>query len=168
LLFNNAGTGTPQVALETLDPSVWLNCVNANLNGAFFCTQNAFRLMKAQSPKGGRIINNGSISATTPRPNNAPYTATKHAITGLTKACALDGRAHDIAVGQIDIGNADTEMARPMANGIIQPNGAILVEPRIPVEHVVDAVRYMAGLPLGSNVLFLTVMATQQPFVGRG
>jgi len=168
LLFNNAGTGTPQVALETLDPSVWLNCVNANLNGAFFCTQNAFRLMKAQSPKGGRIINNGSISATTPRPNNAPYTATKHAITGLTKACALDGRAHDIAVGQIDIGNADTEMARPMANGIIQPNGAILVEPRISVEHVVDAVRYMAGLPLGSNVLFLTVMATQQPFVGRG
>jgi NADP-dependent 3-hydroxy acid dehydrogenase YdfG len=124
--------------------------------------------MKAQDPKGGRIINNGSISAITPRPNNAPYTATKHAITGLTKACALDGRAHDIAVGQIDIGNADTEMARPMANGILQPNGSIRVEPRIDVADVVDAVRYMAGLPLSSNVLSLTVMATQQPFVGRG
>lgn len=168
LLFNNAGTGTPQVPLETLDPDIWLGCVNVNLNGTFFCTQNAFRIMKAQDPRGGRIINNGSISATTPRPNNAPYTATKHAITGLTKACALDGRAHDIAVGQIDIGNADTEMARPMANGIIQPNGSIMVEPRIDVADVVNAVRYMAGLPLSSNVLFLTVMATGQPFVGRG
>jgi NAD(P)-dependent dehydrogenase (short-subunit alcohol dehydrogenase family) len=168
LLFNNAGTGTPQVPLETLDPAVWLGCVNVNLNGTFFCTQNAFRIMKAQDPKGGRIINNGSISATTPRPNNSPYTATKHAITGLTKACALDGRAHDIAVGQIDIGNADTEMARPMANGIIQPHGGVMVEPRIDVADVVDAVRYMAGLPLSSNVLFLTVMATKQPFVGRG
>ncbi len=168
LLFNNAGTGTPQVPLETLDPEVWLNCVNANLNGAFFCTQNAFRIMKSQQPRGGRIINNGSISASTPRPNNAPYTATKHAITGLTKASALDGRAFDIAVGQIDIGNADTEMARPMANGIIQPNGAVMVEPRIPLENVVDAIRYMAGLPLTTNALFLTVLATQQPFVGRG
>jgi NAD(P)-dependent dehydrogenase (short-subunit alcohol dehydrogenase family) len=168
LLFNNAGTSTPQVPVETLDPSVWLACVNVNLNGTFYCTQNAFRIMKAQDPKGGRIINNGSISATTPRPNNAPYTATKHAITGLTKACALDGRAHDIAVGQIDIGNADTEMARPMANGILQPNGSIRVEPRIDVADVVGAVRYMAGLPLSSNVLSLTVMATQQPFVGRG
>jgi len=168
LLFNNAGTGTPQVPVETLDPAIWLACVNVNLNGTFYCTQNAFRIMKAQDPRGGRIINNGSISATTPRPNNAPYTATKHAITGLTKACALDGRAHDIAVGQIDIGNADTEMARPMANGILQPHGGIMVEPRIDVAHVVDAVRYMAGLPLSSNVLFLTVMATGQPFVGRG
>ena len=168
LLFNNAGTGTPQVPVETLDPAVWLACVNVNLNGTFYCTQNAFRIMKAQAPRGGRIINNGSISATTPRPNNAPYTATKHAITGLTKATALDGRAHDIAVGQIDIGNADTEMARPMANGILQPHGGIMVEPRIDVADVVDAVRYMAGLPLTSNVLFLTVMATGQPFVGRG
>lgn len=168
LLFNNAGTGTPQVPIETLDTFDWLACVNVNLNGTFYCTQNAFRIMKAQEPKGGRIINNGSIAATTPRPNNAPYTATKHAVTGLTKATALDGRAHDIAVGQIDIGNADTEMARPMANGIIQPDGSIRVEPRIEVAHVVDAVRYMAGLPLSSNVLFLTVMATRQPFVGRG
>jgi len=168
LLFNNAGAGTPQVPLETLEAEAWLACVNVNLSGTFYCTQNAFRIMKAQDPRGGRIINNGSIAATTPRPNNAPYTATKHAITGLTKASALDGRAHDIAVGQIDIGNADTEMARPMARGILQANGSTLIEPRIDVAHVVDAVRYMAGLPLSSNVLFLTVMATRQPFVGRG
>lgn len=168
LLVNNAGLSSPAVPLDELSFEDWSRVVSANLTGAFLCTQQAFRLMKAQSPRGGRIINNGSISATTPRPNSAPYTATKHAITGLTKSCALDGRAFDIACGQIDIGNAATDMTGRMRAGIIQPNGETMVEPTIDPKHVADAVVYMAGLPLDANVLTMTVMATKMPYVGRG
>ncbi|HJZ54591.1 MAG TPA: SDR family oxidoreductase [Gemmataceae bacterium] len=168
LLFNNAGVSAPGVPLDELTFEQWRKVVDVNLTGAFLCTQEAFRLMKSQEPRGGRIINNGSISAHAPRPNSAPYTATKHAITGLTKSTALDGRAFDIACGQIDIGNADTEMAARMKQGVPQANGTIAVEPMMDVEHVARAVVYMAGLPLDANVLFLTVMATKMPFVGRG
>jgi NAD(P)-dependent dehydrogenase (short-subunit alcohol dehydrogenase family) len=168
LLFNNAGTGTPPVPLDELGIDEWRNAVDVNLTGAFLCTQEAFRLMKSQSPRGGRIINNGSISAHAPRPFSAPYTATKHAITGLTKATSLDGRAHDIACGQIDIGNAATEMTERMAGGILQPGGETRVEPRMDVRHVADAIVHMAGLPLEANVQFMTIMATKMPFIGRG
>jgi NAD(P)-dependent dehydrogenase (short-subunit alcohol dehydrogenase family) len=168
LLFNNAGTGAPGVPLEDITFDQWQTVVAANLTGAFLCTQEAFRLMKAQSPRGGRIINNGSISAHAPRPNSSPYTATKHAITGLTKAAALDGRPFDIAVGQIDIGNAATEMTERMTDGVPQANGTLMPEPRMDSHQVADAIVYMAGLPLESNVLFITVMATKMPFVGRG
>jgi NAD(P)-dependent dehydrogenase (short-subunit alcohol dehydrogenase family) len=168
LLFNNAGKGSPAVPLDELPIEEWLNAVNVNLTGAFLCLREAFRIMKAQQPRGGRIINNGSISATTPRPNSAPYTATKHAITGLTKSAALDGRAFDIAVGQIDIGNADTPMTARMKAGIPQANGTTMVEPTMDVEHVAKAVLYMASLPLDANVLSMTVMATKMPLVGRG
>ena len=168
LLFNNAGTGAPPVPLEDITFEQWRRVVDVNLTGAFLCTQAAFRLMKAQTPRGGRIINNGSISAHAPRPNSAPYTATKHAITGLTKSTALDGRAHDIACGQIDIGNAATEMTARMKAGVPQANGKVEVEPTMDVKCVADAVLYMAGLPPEANVLFLTVTATKMPFVGRG
>ncbi|MCI0463571.1 MAG: SDR family oxidoreductase [Gemmataceae bacterium] len=168
LLFNNAGIGAPAIPLEELTVEQWRRVVDVNLTGSFLCTQGAFRLMKGQTPRGGRIINNGSISAHAPRPNSAPYTATKHAITGLTKATALDGRKYDIACGQIDIGNADTEMAARSKAGVLQANGQIAAEPTMDVEHVARAVVYMASLPLDANVLFLTVMATQMPFVGRG
>jgi len=168
LLINNAGCGAPPVPMDELTVEQWRRVVDVNLTGAFLCTREAFRVMKSQSPRGGRIINNGSISATTPRPFSAPYTATKHAITGLTKSTALDGRAYDIACGQIDIGNADTEMAAKMKAGILQPNGSIAVEPTMDVECVAKAVVYMASLPLEANVLFMTVMATKMPFVGRG
>ena len=168
LLFNNAGQFSPSVPLEDLTYEQWHSAVNTNLTGAFLCTQEAFRQMKAQDPRGGRIINNGSISAHAPRPNSAPYTATKHAITGLTKSTSLDGRKYDIACGQIDIGNAATEMTERMAQGVMQANGSIEPEPRIDVEQVARAVLYMASLPLDANVLFLTVMATKMPFVGRG
>jgi NAD(P)-dependent dehydrogenase (short-subunit alcohol dehydrogenase family) len=168
LLFNNAGTGAPPVPLDELGIDEWRNAVDVNLTGAFLCTQEAFRLMKNQSPRGGRIINNGSISAHAPRPFSAPYTATKHAITGLTKATSLDGRAHDIACGQIDIGNAATEMTERMAGGILQPGGETRVEPRMDVRHVADAMVQMAGLPLEANVQFMTIMATKMPFIGRG
>lgn len=168
LLFNNAGSGAPGVGLEELTPEQWQSVVNANLSGAFYCTQEAFRLMKSQQPMGGRIINNGSVSATTPRPNSAPYTATKHAITGLTKCTSLDGRKYDIACGQIDIGNAATEMTQRMSQGVPQANGEIANEPVMDVDNVSRAVVYMASLPLDANVQFLTVMATKMPFVGRG
>ncbi|WEX74629.1 SDR family oxidoreductase [Sinorhizobium numidicum] len=168
LLVNNAGSNVPPVPLEDVTFEQWSGIVAANLTGAFLCTQQAFRLMKAQDPRGGRIINNGSISATTPRPNSAPYTATKHAITGLTKSSALDGRAHDIACGQIDIGNAATDMTQKMSVGVLQANGEIAAEPTIPVEHIAEAVVYMASLPLTANVLSMTVMATKMPLVGRG
>ncbi len=168
LLFNNAGTGAPAIPIEELSYEQWMTVVNANLTGAFLCTQQAFRLMKMQTPRGGRIINNGSISAHTPRPFSAPYTSTKHAITGLTKSAALDGRAWDIACGQIDIGNAATDMTDRMTRGVPQPDGTSRVEPRMDVDHVGQAILYMAGLPPESNVLFMTVMATQMPFVGRG
>ena len=168
LLFNNAGTGAPPLPLDELSYAQWKAVVDVNLTGAFLCTQQAFRLMKNQSPRGGRIINNGSISAHAPRPNSAPYTATKHAITGLTKATSLDGRAFDIACGQIDIGNAATEMTERMTRGVLQPNGEMMVEPRMDVEHVARAVLYMASLPLDANVQFMTVLATKMPFVGRG
>ncbi len=168
LLFNNAGTGAPAVPIEELSFEQWMTVVNANLTGAFLCTQQAFRLMKMQQPQGGRIINNGSISAHTPRPFSAPYTATKHAITGLTKSTSLDGRAWDIACGQIDIGNAATEMTDRMAQGVAQPDGSTRIEPRMDVDHVGQAILYMAQLPPQSNVLFMTVMATKMPFVGRG
>lgn len=168
LLFNNAGMGAPGVLLEDLTFEQWQTVVNVNLTGSFLCTQEAFRIMKSQSPRGGRIINNGSISATAPRPNSAPYTATKHAITGLTKAVSLDGRKYDIACGQIDIGNAATDMTERMNNGVPQANGSLAVEPRMGVENVANALVYMASLPLDANVLFLTVMATNMPFVGRG
>jgi NAD(P)-dependent dehydrogenase (short-subunit alcohol dehydrogenase family) len=168
LLFNNAGTGAPPTPIDELAPAQWDRVVAVNLTGAFLCTRGAFRLMKAQDPKGGRIINNGSISAHTPRPNSAPYTATKHAITGLTKSLALDGRAHDIACGQIDIGNAETPLTARMGQGALQANGEVRPEPVMDVGHVADAVLYMAGLPLDANALFLTVMATKMPFVGRG
>ena len=168
LLFNNAGAGAPAIPLEDLTVEQWRRVVDVNLTGAFLCTQAAFRLMKEQTPRGGRIINNGSISAHAPRPNSAPYTASKHAITGLTKSIALDGRKYDIACGQIDIGNAATEMTARMKDGVLQASGALAVEPTMDVEHVARAVVYMASLPLDANVLFLTVMATKMPFVGRG
>jgi NAD(P)-dependent dehydrogenase (short-subunit alcohol dehydrogenase family) len=168
VLFNNAGSGAPPVPLETLTLAQWRAVVDINLTAVFLCTQHAFRLMKAQTPRGGRIINNGSISAYAPRPFSAPYTATKHAITGLTRACSLDGRAHDIACGQIDIGNAATEMTERMATGVLQANGETMVEPRMDVRHVADAVVHMAGLPLSANVQFMTIMATTMPYVGRG
>ena len=168
VLFNNAGTGAPPVPLEDLSYAQWKAVVDANLTGAFLCTQGAFRLMKAQDPRGGRIINNGSISAHAPRPNSAPYTATKHAISGLTKSSSLDGRKYDIAVGQIDIGNALTDLAARMTKGVPQAHGAVAVEPVMDVQHVADAVLHMASLPLDVNVLTMTVMATKMPFVGRG
>jgi NAD(P)-dependent dehydrogenase (short-subunit alcohol dehydrogenase family) len=168
LLFNNAGVSAPPVKLEKLSVDQWKAVVDTNLTGAFLCTQAAFRLMKDQTPRGGRIINNGSISAHVPRPNSAPYTATKHAITGLTRSTALDGRKYDIACGQIDIGNARTEMAEIFAQGIPQADGRIAAEPLLDLEHVANAVLYMAGLPLAANVQFLTVMATKMPFIGRG
>jgi NAD(P)-dependent dehydrogenase (short-subunit alcohol dehydrogenase family) len=168
VLFNNAGVTGPSVPMEDLPYEEWKDVVETNLTGPFLCTQQAVRMMKAQQPRGGRIINNGSISAQAPRPDSAPYTATKHAITGLTKSTALDGRAFDIACGQIDIGNAATELTDAMASGVIQPYGAVAVEPRIDVEDVVRAVLYMASLPLDSNVLFMTLMATKMPLVGRG
>ena len=168
VLFNNAGTGAPPVPLEDLSYAQWKAVLDANLTGAFLCTQGAFRLMKAQDPRGGRIINNGSISAHAPRPNSAPYTATKHAISGLTKSSSLDGRKYDIAVGQIDIGNALTELAARMTKGVPQAHGAIAVEPVMDVQHVANAVLHMASLPLEANVLTMTVMATKMPFVGRG
>lgn len=168
VLFNNAGVGAPGVLLEDLSYEQWKAVVDINLTGVFLCTQEAFKLMKAQTPQGGRIINNGSISAHTPRPNSAPYTATKHALTGLTKATALDGRKYNIACGQIDIGNAATELTARMTQGVPQANGQIAVEPVMDVEHVANAVLYMANLPLDANVLCMTVMATKMPFVGRG
>ena len=168
VLFNNAGMNVPGVPLEELSFDQWKSVVDVNLTGAFLCTQQAFRLMKAQRPMGGRIINNGSISAYSPRPNSAPYTATKHAITGLTKSTALDGRQFDIACGQIDIGNAATPMTRRFATGVLQASGATIPEPLLDVTHVVRAVLYMASLPLEANVQFLTVLATKMPFVGRG
>jgi NAD(P)-dependent dehydrogenase (short-subunit alcohol dehydrogenase family) len=168
LLFNNAGAGAPSVPLEDLTFEQWRRVVDVNLTGTFLCTQAAFRLMKEQAPRDGRIINNGSISAHTPRPNSAPCTATKHAITGLTKSTALDGRKYDIACGQIDIGNAGTEMTARMKEGVIQAGGGVAVEPTMDVEHVASAVVLMAGLPLETNVLFMTVMATKMPYVGRG
>jgi NAD(P)-dependent dehydrogenase (short-subunit alcohol dehydrogenase family) len=168
LLFNNAGAGAPPIPLEDLTMAQWQRVVGVNLTGAFLCTQAAFRLMKAQRPRGGRIINNGSISAHVPRPLSAPYTASKHAITGLTKSTALDGRQYDIACGQIDIGNAATEMTARMQQGVLQANGQTAVEATMDVDNVARAVLYMASLPLDANVLFLTVMATQMPFVGRG
>jgi len=168
LLFNNAGTGAPPVPMEDLPFEAWKRVVDVNLTGAFLCAQGAMRLMKAQDPRGGRIINNGSISAHAPRPNSAPYTATKHAITGLTRSIALDGRRHDIACGQIDIGNAETPLTARMSQGVPQANGDMAVEPVMDVAHVADAVVYMAGLPLEANVQFMTVMATKMPYVGRG
>jgi|SRR5450631_897761 NAD(P)-dependent dehydrogenase (short-subunit alcohol dehydrogenase family) len=168
LLFNNAGIGAPPKLLEELTCEEWKAVVDTNLTGAFLCTQEAFKIMKAQSPQGGRIINNGSISAHTPRPNSAPYTATKHAITGLTKSTSLDGRKYNIACGQIDIGNAATAMAETMQKGILQANGSVAGEPTMDPQQVARAVVYMASLPLDANVLFLTVMATKMPFVGRG
>jgi len=168
LLFNNAGLGTPAVPLEELSLEQWNSVVETNLTGAFLCAQEAIKIMKAQTPRGGRIINNGSISAHAPRPNSCAYTATKHAITGLTKSISLDCRKYDIACGQIDIGNAATELTARMAEGIEQPGGARMVEPRMDVRHVADAVVYMANLPLDANVQFMTVMATKMPFVGRG
>jgi NAD(P)-dependent dehydrogenase (short-subunit alcohol dehydrogenase family) len=168
LLFNNAGSGAPAVPFEDLTYEQWKAVVDANLTGAFLCTQAAIRIMKDQQPRGGRIINNGSISAHAPRPFSAPYTATKHAITGLTKSTSLDCRQYDIACGQIDIGNAATEMTDRMAQGVPQANGTTAIEPRMDVEHVAGAVLYMAGLPLDTNVQSLMVMATKMPYVGRG
>ena len=168
VLFNNAGVGAPPVNLEDLTFEQWKNVVDINLTGAFLCTQEAIKLMKSQDPRGGRIINNGSISAHAPRPNSAPYTATKHAITGLTKSTSLDGRKYDIACSQIDIGNALTEMAARMAKGVMQANGSIAPEPLMDVTHVANSVLFMASLPLDANVQFMTVMATKMPFVGRG
>jgi NAD(P)-dependent dehydrogenase (short-subunit alcohol dehydrogenase family) len=168
VLFNNAGSGAPPVPIDELTFEQWQAVVNANLTGTFLCTQAAFRLMKRQNPRGGRIINNGSISAHAPRPNSAPYTSTKHGVLGLTKSTALDGRAFDIACGQIDIGNAATEMAARLGQGAQQPDGSVRPEPLLDVEHVARAVVYMASLPLDANVQFLTVMATKMPFIGRG
>jgi NAD(P)-dependent dehydrogenase (short-subunit alcohol dehydrogenase family) len=168
VLFNNAGVNAPGIALEDLTLAQWRNVVDINLTGMFLCIQHAFRIMKAQTPRGGRIINNGSISAHTPRPNSIAYTATKHAVMGLTKTASLDGRKYDIAVGQIDIGNAATEMAQRMATGVIQPNGEIAIEPLMDVAIVGQSVLYMANLPLQANVMFHTVMATKMPFAGRG
>lgn len=168
VVFNNAGMGGPNVPLDELSIDKWRQIVDVNLNGAFWCVREAFRVMKAQTPRGGRIINNGSISAHTPRPNSAPYTATKHAITGLTKSAALDGRPFDICCGQIDIGNAATPLTARMKDGVPQADGSKRPEPTMDVDHVARAVVYMAGLPLDANVLTMTVMATQMPYVGRG
>ena len=168
VLFNNAGINVPGVPLEDLTVDQWRSVVDTNLTGAFLCTQQAFALMKGQSPRGGRIINNGSISAYTPRPDSIAYTATKHAVTGLTKSTSLDGRKHDIACSQIDIGNAATEMTTRMAKGVMQANGEVVVEPLLDLAHVARAVVYIAGLPLEANVQFMTVMATKMPFIGRG
>jgi NAD(P)-dependent dehydrogenase (short-subunit alcohol dehydrogenase family) len=168
VLFNNAGINAPSVPLEDLSYEQWSQVLGVNLTGVFLCAQAAIRLMKTQQPRGGRIINNGSISAHAPRPNSAPYTATKHAISGLTKCIALDGRKYDIACGQIDIGNATTELTNRMTAGVPQANGTVAVEPRMEVTDVAKAVLYMASLPLDANVLFMTVMATKMPFVGRG
>jgi NAD(P)-dependent dehydrogenase (short-subunit alcohol dehydrogenase family) len=168
VLFNNAGINAPGIPMDELSFEQWSAVVNVNLTGAFLCAQEAMRMMKAQDPRGGRIINNGSISAHVPRPNSAPYTATKHAITGLTRSISLDGRKFDIACGQIDIGNAATEMTERMTAGVAQADGTTKVEPRMNVRHVADAVLYMANLPLDANVEFLTVMATKMPFIGRG
>jgi NAD(P)-dependent dehydrogenase (short-subunit alcohol dehydrogenase family) len=167
-VFNNAGLGAPPIPLEDLTFEQWRQVVDVNLTGAFLCVQNAFRVMKAQTPRGGRIINNGSISAHAPRPNSAPYTATKHAITGLSKSASLDGRRYDIAVGQIDIGNAETPMTAKMPQGVMQPYGELAPEPVMDVQIVADAVLHMAKLPLEANILTMTVMATKMPFVGRG
>ena len=168
VLFNNAGIGAPPVPLEELSYEQWKAVVDLNLTGAFICTQEAFKIMKDQDPRGGRIINNGSISAHVPRPNSAPYTSTKHAMTGLTRSTSLDGRKYDIACGQIDIGNAETDMTAVMKRGVPQPNGTVAAEPTFDVEHVAQAVVYMANLPLDANVQFMTVMATKMPFIGRG
>lgn len=168
VLFNNAGLGSPRVPLEEVTYEQWRAVVDVNLTGMFLCTQEAFRLMRDQKPRGGRIINNGSLSAHTPRPDSAPYTATKHAVTGLTKSAALDGRKYDIACSQIDIGNAATELTERMDNGVAQANGDVAVEPRMGVVHVANAVLHLANLPLDANVLFMTLMATKMPFVGRG
>ena len=168
VLFNNAGMGAPPIPMDELSFEQWTQVINVNLTGAFLCAQAAMSLMKRQSPRGGRIINNGSISAQTPRPNSAPYTASKHAITGLTKSIALDGRAFDIACGQIDIGNAASEMTARMLDGVMQPNGTIMPEPRMELLHVANGVLYMASLPLDANVLTMTVMATKMPLAGRG
>ena len=168
VLFNNAGTVAPPIPLEDLSLEKWQEVIDTNLTGAFLCAKHAMKVMKSQDPQGGRIINNGSISAQVPRLNSAPYTATKHAITGLTKSISLDGRANNIACSQIDIGNAETEFTAAMAAGIPQANGAVLKEPRMDVQHVADAVLYMANLPLESNVQFMTLMATKMPFIGRG
>ena len=168
VLFNNAGMGAPPVPMEELSAAQWRQVVDVNLTACFICAQHAIRIMKAQDPKGGRIINNGSISAHTPRPFTAPYTATKHAITGLTKSIALDGRPHDITASQIDIGNAVTEMTEKMAAGVLQPNGEMMVEPRMDVAHVAESVLYIANLPLETNVLSMMIMATKMPHIGRG
>ena len=168
MLFNNAGMGAPPVPLEDLTVEQWQNAVNVNLTGAFLCTQHAFRMMKAQDPQGGRIINNGSISAHAPRPFSSPYTATKHAVTGLTKASALDGRAYNIAACQIDIGNAETPMTQRMKKGVLQPDGSTRVEPVMDVQNVADTIVLMANMSLDANIQTVTVMATQMPFVGRG
>ena len=168
LLFNNAGVNVPGVAIEDLTIEQWRSVVDVNLTGVFLCTQQAIRIMKAQDPRGGRIINNGSISAHVPRPHSAPYTATKHAITGLTRSTSLDGRRYDIACGQIDIGNAATDLTAKYATGTVQANGTTVVEPLLDVTHVVRAVLYMASLPLEANVQFMTVMATKMPYIGRG
>jgi NAD(P)-dependent dehydrogenase (short-subunit alcohol dehydrogenase family) len=168
VLFNNAGTNAPGIPLEELSVEKWREVVDVNLTGPFLCTQQAIRIMKDQTPRGGRIINNGSVSATAPRPNSAPYTATKHAITGLTKSTSLDGRKYDIACGQIDIGNAATDMASRMAHGVAQADGSVRPEPLMDVNHVGEAVLQMANLPLDVNVQFITIMATKMPFVGRG
>jgi len=168
VLFNNAGISAPPIPLEDLTYEQWKSVVDVNLTGAFLCTQEAFRLMKSQDPKGGRIINNGSVSAYVPRPNSAPYTATKHAITGLTRSTSLDGRKYDIACGQIDIGNADTAMAEVFKTGVPQASGSIAPEPTMDPDNVARAVTYMASLPLDANVQFMTVMATKMPFIGRG
>jgi len=168
VLFNNAGTSAPGIPMEDLTYEQWNKVVGVNLTGAFLCAQQAIKLMKAQQPRGGRIINNGSISAHVPRPNSTPYTATKHAITGLTRCISLDGRKHDIACGQIDIGNAATEMTERMTAGVPQADGSTMAEPRMDVRHVAEAVLYMASLPLDANVQFMTVMATKMPFIGRG
>jgi NAD(P)-dependent dehydrogenase (short-subunit alcohol dehydrogenase family) len=168
VLFNNAGMNAPAVAIENLSFEQWKSVIDVNLTGMFLCIQEAFKMMKTQDPRGGRIINNGSISAHVPRPNSAPYTATKHAVTGLTKCASLDGRRYDIACGQIDIGNAGTALAAPMARGVPQANGNIAVEPLMDVTHVGSSVLYMANLPLDANVQFMTIMATKMPYVGRG
>jgi len=168
VLFNNAGMGAPAIPMDQLTDAQWLQVVGVNLNGAFYCAREAMRLMKKQTPQGGRIINNGSLSAHVPRPNSAPYTATKHAITGLTRSVSLDGRAFDIVCSQIDIGNAGTEMTARMAGGVPQANGTLAPEPTMDVNHVAEAVLYIANLPLSANVQFMSVMATKMPFIGRG
>jgi NAD(P)-dependent dehydrogenase (short-subunit alcohol dehydrogenase family) len=168
VLFNNAGLGAPPIPMEELTPQQWQTVVGANLSGTFYCAQQAIRIMKAQTPRGGRIINNGSISAYAPRPNSAPYTATKHAVSGLTKSIALDGRPFDITASQIDIGNAATDMTAKAAEGLPQADGSVRPEPRMDLEEAARAVAYIASLPLSANVLFMTVMATKMPFVGRG